>query len=54
MNNFNKHNVDNKNMTANNFTHENIIQQNDANEGYDDIVEDEQPKIINISKINKE
>jgi hypothetical protein len=53
MNNFNKHNVDNKNMTANNFTHENIIQQNDDNEGYDDIVEDEQPKIIKISKINK-
>ena len=54
MNNFNKHNVDNKNMTANNFTNENIIQQNDANEGYNEIVEDEQPKITKISKINKE
>lgn len=54
MNNFNKHNVDNKNMTANNFAHENVIKQNDANEGYDDIAEDEQPKITKISKINKE
>ena len=54
MNNFNKHNVDNKNMTANNFAHENVIKQNDANEGYDDIAEDEKPKITKISKINKE
>ena len=54
MNNFAKHNVDNKNMTATNFTHENVIQQNDASEGYDDIIEDEQPKITKISKINKE
>ena len=54
MNNFAKHNIDNKNMTANNFTHGNVVQQNDANDGYDDIVEDEQPKITKISKINKE
>ena len=54
MNNFAKHTIDNKNMTANNFTHENAIQQKEGSDGYDDIVEDEQPKITKISKINKE